>query len=169
MPGHFTQYLFRRAHREWPLQRQAAHSYTTTEGWAHYAEQMMVEQGLEKGNPKYEVAQATDAILRDCRLIAAMTLHTGTMTLDQVTDMLEHQCYQPHALALREARRGTSDPGYYAYALGKLMILKLRADMKASEGSKFSLTSFHDRFLSSGLVPVAIIRREMTGKDGPML
>lgn len=169
MPGHYTQYLYNRAHPSWPLARRVADSYTTTEGWAHYAEQMMREAGLEKGNPKYQAAQAGGAILRDCRLISSIVLHTGQMSLDQVTDMLEHECFQPHALALREARRGTADPGYYSYALGKLMILKLREDVKATEGAGFSLKRFHDRFMNAGLVPVAIIRREITGKDGKML
>ena len=79
------------------------------------------------------------------------------------------QCFQPPSVAYKEARRGTSDPGYFSYTLGKLEIQKLRRDVEAAEGKTFSLARFHDRFLSAGLVPVVIIRREMTGHDGPAL
>jgi uncharacterized protein (DUF885 family) len=168
LPGHFTQYLYLHAHPEWSLVRKTAGSYTTTEGWAHYSEQMMLDDGLSKGDPRYRLTQLQDALLRDCRLIASIKMHTGAMTLDQATNMMQAQCFQPAAVALGEARRGTDDPGYYSYTLGKLEILKLRADAQKKEGANFSLTKFHDAFMNSGLVPVSIIRREM-GVEGSSL
>jgi uncharacterized protein (DUF885 family) len=91
------------------------------------------------------------------------------MTLAQATEMMAQQCFQPPSVAPKEARRGTADPGYYSYTLGKLEILKLRADVQAAEGKSFTLAHFHDRFLNAGLVPIAVIRREILGKDGAAL
>ena len=130
---------------------------------------MMLDEGLGGAAPRLRLAQLQDALLRDCRLVASISMHTGTMTLPQAAEMMAKQCFQPASVAYKEARRGTSDPGYFSYTLGKLAIQKLRRDVQAAEGNKFSLASFHDRFLSTGLVPVAIIRREMTGHDGPAL
>ena len=169
LPGHFTQFLFSAAHPEWSDVRKTAHSYTTTEGWAHYAEQMMPDEGLGDGTPKLRLAQLQDALLRDCRLVASISMHTGSMTLAQASDMMSKQCFQPASVAYKEARRGTSDPAYFSYTLGKLEILKLRSDAQAKEGSSFTLQHFHDRFLSAGLVPVSIIRREILGTSGPDL
>ncbi len=166
MPGHFVQYLYQQANPNRSLVRLLAGSYATTEGWAHYTEQMMLDQGLGNHDAKQHLAQLQDALLRDCRLVAAISMHTGTMTLAQATTLMEKTCFQPKAEAYREARRGTSDPGYFSYTLGKLMILKLRADVQAADGSRFTLAHFHDRFLAAGLVPVPIIRREMLGHDG---
>jgi len=168
LPGHFTQYLFQHANPGWPLARKMAQSYTTTEGWAHYDEQMMLEQGLSKGDAKVRLAQLNDALLRDCRLIGSIKMHTGQITLAQDIDMLEKQCFQSPAVAPGEAKRGTNDPGYYSYTLGKLEILKLRADTQKKEGAAFNLTKFHDQFMNSGLVPVSTIRREM-GVEGSAL
>jgi len=168
LPGHFTQYLFQHANPQWPLARKMAQSYSTTEGWAHYSEQMMLDEGLGNGDPKFRLAQLNDALLRDCRLIASIKMHTGMMTVDQATDMMQTRCFVSSAAAPGEAKRGTDDPGYYSYTLGKLEILKLRADMEKREGNSFNLTKFHDTFMNAGLVPVSIIRREM-GMAGPAL
>jgi uncharacterized protein (DUF885 family) len=91
------------------------------------------------------------------------------MTLEQATDLMGQQCFQPASVAYKEARRGTADPGYYSYTLGKLEILKLRADVQKQEGKDFSLAKFHDAFLNAALVPISVIRREILGKDGPVL
>jgi uncharacterized protein (DUF885 family) len=96
-------------------------------------------------------------------------MHTGKMTLAQATDMMGEECFQPKSVAYKEARRGTADPGYYSYTLGKLEILKLRDDVQKQQGKDFSLAKFHDQFLSAALVPIAVIRREILGKDGPVL
>ncbi len=169
LPGHFTQYLFQHANPDWSLVRKTASSYTATEGWAHYSEQMMLDEGLGNNDPKLRLAQLQDALLRDCRLVASISMHTGKMTLAQATDLMGQQCFQPKSVAYKEARRGTADPGYYSYTLGKLEILKLREDVQKQEGKDFSLAKFHDRFLSAALVPISVIRREILGKDGPVL
>jgi len=169
LPGHFTQYLFAHANPSWSMVRKTAGSYTATEGWAHYAEQMMLDEGLGGGDPKLRLAQLQDALLRDCRLVASMGMHTEKMTLEQATTMMGSECFQPKSVAFKEARRGTVDPGYYSYTLGKLEILKLREDVEKQQGKDFSLAKFHDQFLGAALVPIAVIRREILGKDGPVL
>ncbi len=168
-PGHFMQYLSRRAHPEWPLARQLAHAQSTTEGWAHYTEQMMVDEGLGNGDPKLRVGQITEALLRDCRFIASLEMHTQGKSVEDAKQLFMHECGSPEPEAQREAWRGTGDPGYLNYTVGKLEILKLRDDYKAKLGDKFTLAGFHDRFLAAGLPPVKIIRREMMGTDGPLL
>jgi len=169
LPGHFVQYLFRGANPAWSVVRATAGSYTATEGWAHYSEQMMLDEGLGGGDPRLRLAQLQDALLRDCRLVASIGMHTRAMTLAQATTMMEQECFQPASVAPKEARRGTSDPGYFSYTLGKLEIMKLRADVRAKEGQAFTLAHFHDRFLNAGLIPIAMIRREILGADGPAL
>jgi hypothetical protein len=169
LPGHFVQYLYMRANPGWSLVRKTGHSYTATEGWAHYTEQMMVDAGLSNNDPKLHLAQLQDALLRDCRLIDSVEMHTHGMSLADATKMMADECYQPPQVAYKEARRGTADPGYFSYTLGKLMILKLRADVQAKEGKDFTLAKFHDRFENAGLVPIKVIRREIMGKDGPLL
>jgi uncharacterized protein (DUF885 family) len=168
-PGHFMQYLTRRTHPDWTLARQLAHSQSTTEGWAHYTEQMMVEEGLGDGDPKLKVAQIEEALLRDCRFVGSIEMHTGGKSVEDVAQLFMKECGSPEAEARREAYRGTSDPGYLNYTIGKLEILKLRDDYKQKLGNAFSLQEFHDRFLAAGLVPVKIIRREMMGQDGELL
>jgi len=169
LPGHFVQYLYSRANPNWSLVRKTGHSYTATEGWAHYSEQMMVEQGLANHDPKLHLAQLQDALLRDCRLIDSIEMHVHGLSLADATRNMAEQCFQPKDVAYKEARRGTSDPGYFSYTLGKLMIQKLRADTAAKEGFAFTLAHFHDRFENAGLVPIKIIRREIIGTDGPLL
>lgn len=168
-PGHFVQYLTRRSHPEWSLARRLAHAQSTTEGWAHYDEQMMIDQGLGHGDPRMRVAQLQEALLRDCRFLGSLELHTGGKSIDEVAQLFMKECGSPQAEARREAYRGTGDPGYLNYTIGKLEILKLREDYKKKMGARFSLAEFHDRFLAAGLVPVKIIRREMMDVDGPLL
>ncbi len=168
-PGHFMQYLTRRAHSDWSLARRMAESYSTAEGWAHYTEQMMVEQGLGDGDPKLKVAQLEMALLRDCRFIASIEMHTKGKSVDDAIQIFTKECGSPEPEARREAYRGTRDPGYINYTVGKLEILKLRDDYRAKMSDKFSLIDFHDRLLAGGLVPIKIIRREMMGADGSVL
>jgi uncharacterized protein (DUF885 family) len=168
-PGHFMQYLTRRAHPDWPLARQMADTYSTTEGWAHYAEQMMVEQGLGNGDPKLKIGQIEAELLRDCRFVASIEMHTKGKSLDDAMRFFMKECGSPEPEARGEVYRGTSDPGYINYTVGKLEILKLRDDYRAKMGDRYSLTDFHDRLLAGGLVPLKIIRREMMGVDGPIL
>ncbi len=168
-PGHFMQYLTRKAHPDWSLARRMAHSYAATEGWAHYTEQMMVEQGLGNSDPKLKVAQLQMALLRDCRFVAAIEMHANGKTVDDATRIFTGECGSPEPEARREAYRGARDPGYINYTLGKLAILKLRDDYRAKMGDRFSLLEFHDRLLAAGLAPIKIIRRELLGEDGSVL
>ena len=169
LPGHFTQGLYLKAHTEWSMIRKAIQSYTATEGWAHYTEQMMLDEGLSAGDPKAKLAQLSDALLRDCRLVDSVKMHVQGMSLEDAVKTMKESCAVPDSEAFKEARRGVSDPGYFSYTVGKLEILKLRDDVKAKEGTNFSLQSFHDRFLGAGLIPINIIRREILGQDGPSL
>ena len=169
MRGHFVQGLYRGANPQGSLTRKGAQCYATTEGWAHYVEQMMVEQGFHGATPRLHLAQLQDALLRDCRFLVAFGLHAQNMSVQDATALMQHECYQSPTAAYKEARRGTMDPGYYSYLLGKLMILHLRADMQKTAGKDFSLHAFHDGLLSRGLVPMRYIRREMTGHDDPVL
>lgn len=133
------------------------------EGWAHYSEQMMLEQGYGEGDPKLLLFQLQAALERLCRYIVGISLHTRGMTLDQATDFFQSEGYMERSNAEREAMRGTSDPTYLVYTLGKLEILKLREDYKAKLGDKFSLKDFHDHFLSFGVIPIKLIREQMLG------
>lgn len=169
LPGHFLQGLYLHAHPEWSLIRKDGNSYSTTEGWAHYSEQMMVEQGFQNKDPSLHLMQLQDALLRDCRLLVSFGMHMHGMTLAEATDIMQNRCMQSPVAAYKEARRGTADPGYFSYTLGKMMILKLCHDMQKQAGKNFSLESFHNEFLKAGLVPLHVIRRELTGKDGPLL
>jgi uncharacterized protein (DUF885 family) len=168
-PGHFMQYLTGRAHPDWSLARRIAHAQSTAEGWAHYAEQMMVEQGLGDGDPKLKIGQIEAALLRDCRFVVSIEMHTKGKSVDDAMQVFMKECGSPEPEARREAYRGTRDPGYINYTVGKLEILKLRDDYRAKMGDNFSLTYFHDRLLATGLVPIKIIRREMMGEDGSVL
>jgi uncharacterized protein (DUF885 family) len=167
-PGHFTQFLYVRTE---PLSkvRQVFGCSSNAEGWAHYAEQMMLEQGWGKGEAKLHVSQLQQALVRDVRYIAGISMHTRGMTLEQATDMFEKQAYMPHGPAVREAMRGTSDPTYLVYTLGKLEILKLRDDYKRAQGADFNLEEFHTRFVQQGYPPVRLIREALLGKAGEVL
>lgn len=169
MPGHFVQGLYLVAHPDWSLVRRNGGSYTTTEGWAHYTEQMMVEQGLDHASPSLHLMQLQDALLRDCRLLVSFGMHMKGMSLAEATELMQSRCLQSPVAAYKEARRGTADPGYFSYTLGKMMILHLRDDIKHTQGSHFSLRNFHDSLLNAGLVPMRVIRRELTGQDGSLL
>jgi len=155
-PGHFVQFQFV-AKAPTKVQKMAG-SYSFIEGWAHYTEQLMLaEEGFKKDDPQYRLGQAKDALLRDCRFLASIGIHTEGMTVEQATKLFEDKCHVDHASAREQATRGTFDPGYFAYTLGKLEILKLREEAKKKLGDKFSLQRFHDALLSHGSPPVALI------------
>ena len=118
---------------------------------------------------KLRLGQLQDALLRNARYIVGMQMHAGKMTFDQGAEFFEKEGYQSHANSLRETKRGTSDPTYLYYTLGKLEILKLREDYKRKMGAKFSLEDFHNQFLQQGTPPVQLIRRAMLGDDSPAL
>ena len=129
----------------------------------------MLDEGYGNGDLKLRLGQVQDALLRDARYIVGIEMHTGKMTFDEGVQFFQKEGYQTHAVAERETKRGTSDPTYLVYTLGKLQILKLRDDYKKMKGDKFNLQEFHDEFMKQGAVPVKIIRRSMLGNDSPVL
>ena len=166
-PGHYTQFLFV---RNVPSKvRKLLGCSSNAEGWAHYAEQMMLDEGYRNGDPKLRMAQVQQAMIRDARYIVGISMHTGKMSLDQAIDFFMKEAKMPRGPAEREAKRGTSDPTYLVYTLGKLEIMKLRDDFKKVKGTNFKLEQFHEEFLRQGYPPIKLIRRVLLGNDGPVL
>jgi uncharacterized protein (DUF885 family) len=130
---------------------------------------MMLDEGYGDHDPKLRLGQLLDALLRDARFIVGIEMHTGRMTLEQGQTFFINEGFQVQPVAEVEAKRGTSDPTYLYYTLGKLQILKLREDYQKLRGSEFSLQEFHDRFMRQGSVPMKIIRKSMLGSDTPVL
>ena len=175
-PGHYVQFL-------WVPQaptkvRKLLGASSNAEGWAHYCEQMMLDEGY--GQPgtgardlrdakMIRLGQLQDALLRDARFVVGIQMHTGNMTFDQAVKFFVDEGYETPAGGLVETKRGTTDATYLYYTLGKLQILKLRADLKKKEGEKFSLERFHDDFLKQGFPPIKIVRRALLGDTSPTL
>jgi uncharacterized protein (DUF885 family) len=167
-PGHYVQFLNNRLNPD--IVRAIYFSGSDAEGWALYCEQMMLDEGLHDHNPKFRLAQLQMALMRACRYLAGIRMHTHGMTVAQATAFFEQNAYQTHHNAEVEALRGTGDPGYLRYQLGKLMILKLREDVRRKEGAAFNLGKFHDAFLAQGDIPVPLVRRALLGPSaGPPL
>jgi uncharacterized protein (DUF885 family) len=166
-PGHYVQFLWL---KDAPSKvRKLIGCSSNAEGWAHYSEQMMLDEGYGNGDLKLRLGQLQDALLRDARYIVGIQMHTGKMTYDQAIDFFVKEGYQTRATGERETKRGTADPTYLYYTLGKLEILKLRADYKKMKGPAFSLEEFHNSFLKQGFPPIKIVRRAMLGNDSPVL
>jgi uncharacterized protein (DUF885 family) len=166
-PGHYVQFLWRPAAPSKIRKLLACKS--NAEGWAHYGEQIMLDEGYENGDPKLRLGQVRDALLRDARFIVGISLHTGNMTFEQAVEFFQKEGHQSQSVAEMEARRGTLDPTYLVYTLGKLEILKLREDYKKKMGSAFSLQQFHDTFLKQGSPPIKIVRETMLDDSSPVL
>jgi len=154
-PGHFVQ--GRWAERAPTRVQKAFGNYAFTEGWAHYSEQMMIDEGLGKDDASNRLEMLSGALLRNCRFAASVGIHTRGMSVEQVEKRFVDDCHQTPPEAREQALRGTFDPGYFAYTLGKLQILALREDAKKALGPRFSLQRFHDALLSHGAPPVALI------------
>lgn len=163
MPGHFVQFLH--ANRSPSLFGQLFVGYAYAEGWAHYTEEMMWEAGLNNGDPETHIGQLANALLRDCRFLSAIRLHSGKMTQEQSRELFIKECHQDEGTARQQSARGTYDPAYLNYTLGKLMIRKLRADWTASRGGTKAWKGFHDAFLSYGGPPIPLVRQAMM-KEG---
>jgi uncharacterized protein (DUF885 family) len=163
-PGHFTNFAIDR-HLTLSLTRKLTFSSEFAEGWAHYGEQMMVDEGWGNGDPKVRLAQLEEALLRECRYVAGVKLHTAGWTVKQAEQLFQNQCFQTPAVALEESMRGTQDPMYGYYTLGKLMILKLRDDYKKKMGSAYTLEKFHDALLAHGDPPIPLVRPMILGSD----
>ncbi len=129
----------------------------------------MLDEGYAAGDLKLRLGQLQDALLRNARYIVGIEMHTGRMTYEQGIDFFVKEGYQARANAERETRRGTSDPTYLVYTLGKLEILKLREDFRQKAGGGFRLSDFHNRFLAEGFPPIQLMRRILLGDDSPAL
>jgi uncharacterized protein (DUF885 family) len=158
-PGHYYQFLSLRKCRS--TVRALFGSRSNSEGWAHYCEQMMVEEGFGDGDPRYRLSQLNAAIKRICRYIVGISLHTRGMSQEEAVIFFEEQGYMAWVNAEREATRGTMDPTYLVYTLGKWLILDLRQDYRQARGTDFQLGEFHDRLLSYGRAPIPLIRQAM--------
>jgi len=166
-PGHYVQLLwFQKLQSKI---RKLIGCGTNIEGWAHYTEQMMLDEGYGNGDPELRAGQLLDALLRNCRYIVGIEMHTGKMTYEQGIQFFMREGYMSRNYAERETKRGTSDPTYLVYTLGKLQILKLREDYRKKMGTSFSLEQFHDNFIQQGGVPIKLIRKTMLGDDSPTL
>ncbi|MBK9420865.1 MAG: DUF885 domain-containing protein [Flavobacteriales bacterium] len=174
-PGHYVQFLW--MHKLDDRVRKILGCNTNAEGWAHYCEQMMLDEGLatamypndERQQLELRLGQLQDALLRNARFVVGIKLHTGEMTMDQAIQYFVDEGYQSRAVGEVETKRATSDPTYLYYTLGKLEILKLRKDMEAKQGKDFDLMTFHDNFMKQGFAPIKIVRKAMLGDDSPTL
>ncbi|MEI9978723.1 MAG: DUF885 domain-containing protein [Edaphobacter sp.] len=175
-PGHYVQFLWM---PQFPSTvRKVLGASTNIEGWAHYTEQMMLDQGYgqpgtgakdEREAKLIRLGQLQDALLRDARFVNSIKLHTGQFTFDQAVNFFVTEGYQSPSVALVETKRGTADATYLYYTLGKLEIMKLRADLMKKEGAAFNLQQFHDNFMRQGFAPIKIIRKAMLHDDSPVL
>ena len=175
-PGHYIQFLC--LPQAPSLVRKLLGANTDVEGWAHYTEQMMLDEGYgqpgagardERESKFLRLGQLQDALLRNARFIVGIEMHTGKMSFDEAVAFFQKEGYQSKEGAMVETKRGTSDPTYLYYTLGKLEIMKLREDMKKKQGAAFSLEKFHDDFLKQGFPPVKIVREALMGDDSPTL
>jgi uncharacterized protein (DUF885 family) len=167
-PGHYLQGLWLNSTPASKARRLIG-ANTFVEGWAHYCEQMMLDEGYGNGDLKLRLGQLQDALLRNARYIVGIQMHTGKMTYEQGVDFFVREGFQTRTNGERETKRGTSDPTYLYYTLGKLQILKLREDYKKQRGPQFTLEEFHNRLLGQGMPPVRLLRRALLGNDTPVL
>jgi uncharacterized protein (DUF885 family) len=175
-PGHYIQFLW--IPKAPSRVRKLLGANTNVEGWAHYTEQMMLDEGYgqpgagakdEREAKFLRLGQLQDALLRNARFIVGIEMHTSKMSVEQAEEFFQKEGYQSKELAVVETKRGAGDPTYLYYTLGKLQILKLREDLKAKQGAAFSLEKFHDDFLKQGFPPVKIVREAILGNDSPTL
>ena len=162
-PGHYVHFL--RHHQAPSDATRVFGAYSFWEGWAHYCEEMMLEEGYGDGDPRLIFAQAQEALVRVCRLLCSLRMHTQGQTLAEATRFFKENAYMEELPASKEAQRGTFDPGYLNYTLGKLLIMKLREDLRAEQGSAFSPRGFHDELLGHGAPPLPLLRRFMLAND----
>ena len=158
-PGHFLNFLH--SNRAKSKFGQVFVGYAFAEGWAHYTEEMMWEAGLGSGDPEVHIGQLSNALLRNVRYLSAIGLHTKGMTVEQSERMFRDQAYQDPGNARQQAARGTYDPAYLNYTMGKLMIRKLRDDWTGPRGGREAWKQFHDAFLSYGGPPIPLVRKAM--------
>jgi uncharacterized protein (DUF885 family) len=167
-PGHFLHFEHLRNLKA-PLKKSALFASTSfIEGWAHYCEEMMLDEGFERQNDAIKLGQLSEALIRLARTIVGIRLHTEDLSVEQGVRFFRDQAFLEESSARREAERGTFDPNYVLYLLGKRMLLKLRSDYEAKEGGQFSLKKFHDRLLAQGSLPFWMHRELMLGETGSL-
>ena len=164
-PGHFLHYQHLRQVGSKLRKSILFSSAAFVEGWAHYCEQMMVDEGFRRNDPAVRLGQLAEALIRLCRFVVGIRLHCEDMSVEQGVRFFREEAFLEETSARREAERGTFDPSYIVYSIGKLMVLKLREDYKAKEGTKYSLRQFHDTLLGNGTVPLWLHRALMLGEN----
>jgi hypothetical protein len=170
MPGHWLHSVHMRktpgkVRRIWIGLNPFPQPSSGQDGWAHYAEQLVVDQGYANGDPTFQLAQISDALTRICRLISGIKVHSRQWTLAQAQQCFEKEAYVAAPAARREAERATYDPTYGGYFLGKMGLLKLRRDVEKREGKSFNLRAFHERFMTNGIAPIWAHRQLMLPGD----
>jgi uncharacterized protein (DUF885 family) len=175
-PGHYIQFLWMQ--RLDDRVRRLIGASSNSEGWAHYCEQMMLDEGYGEfragpGNTRevlrLRLGQLQDALLRNARYVVAIKLHTQQMTVPEAIDFFVKEGYQSREVGEVESKRGAGDPTYLYYTLGKLQIMKLRSDLMAREGGRFRLQDFHDALMQQGYPPIKLVRRALLHDDSPTL
>jgi uncharacterized protein (DUF885 family) len=158
-PGHFVHYQHLRQ-VESKVRKSTLFAPTSfVEGWAHYCEQMMIEAGFQRGDATVRLGQLAESLVRLARVVVGIRLHCEDLSVEQGMRFFRDEAFLEEANARREAERGTFDPGYVVYSIGKLMMLKLRQDYKERQSGKFSLRAFHDAVLGNGSAPFWAHRR----------
>jgi len=169
-PGHFLHYQHLRRIESKLRKSILFASASFVEGWAHYAEQMVIDAGFRRGDPSVRLGQLAESLIRLCRVVVGIRLHAEDLSVEQGMRFFRDEAFLEEGSARREAERGAFDPSYVVYSLGKLMLLKLREDCRAAQGGGFSLRAFHDTLLSNGHMPFWLHRRQMLGEHaGPVL
>jgi hypothetical protein len=164
-PGHFLHYQHLRRIESKLRKSILFASVSFIEGWAHYVEQMMIEAGFGRSSPAVRLGQLAESLIRLCRMVVGIRLHTEDMSVEQGVRFFRDEAYMEEGSARREAERGTFDPSYVVYSIGKLMLLKLREESRAHQGGKFSLRAFHDALMANGTVPLRLHRQLLLGAE----
>ena len=169
-PGHYVQGIYLRQVASPVRKTSAIAPGSFVEGWAHYTEQMMIDEGFGNHDPKLKMGQLADALLRLCRFVVGIREHTEAMTVEQATRYFMENAYMGETPSRIEAERGTFDPTYLVYTVGKLAILKMRDDYRRYRRQEFSLQEFHDKLLANGNAPLWVHRQLlMPGDKGKLL
>jgi len=165
-PGHFLNFLH--ANRAPFFYGRVFIGYAFAEGWAHYTEEMMIEAGLRKGDPEARIGQISNALLRNARFLSSIGLHTRGWSVEDSKRFFMEEGFQSEGTAIQQAARGTYDPAYLNYTMGKLMIKRLRDDWTATRGGRAAWREFHDTFLSYGGPPIPLVRMQMMAEVRPV-
>jgi len=168
-PGHYLQYQHLRSVESKARKSLFFAPATFVEGWAHYAEEMMIEAGFGRKDPFIRLGQLQESLIRLVRFIVSIRLHTEDLSVEQGVRLFRERAMLEEATARREAERGTFDPTYLVYSVGKLMLQKLRHDVESRQGDAFSLRTFHDALLKQGNAPFSVHRKLMLGDVGNVL